>query len=212
MDIDSIVHKIQARTLQIFSQSICNSGAYDFQQIQKIEAECRCINNEEMEEFYETDEQSLYCQKGTVLAKAQIWRINIRDLSPKKLFIIADGESDDFYRAASMMIEFMEWDFDSALQYADDINCCDVAFYLEHFEVTKEFRNRGLGNKLAKEVLSIAGATGLPFFIWPANNENYADGTDPKRLRNFWMNLQDGMAWSGKWETAYHRCFGESAI
>jgi len=110
-----------------------------------------------------------------------------------------------------MMIEFMEWDFATDLQYADDINCCDVVFYLEHFEVTKEFRNRGLGNKLAKEVLSVAGATGLPFFIWPANNENYADGTDPKRLRNFWMNLQDGMAWSDKWETAYHRCFGESA-
>ncbi len=209
MNIDSIVRKLKDRSLEVLSQSICSSAVDDFGEMQRINVECRAVSDQDMEEFCEADESSLYCQKGILLARAKIWRINIRELNPKSLFIIADGEPDDFYRAASVIIEFMEWDFEKDLEYAEDINCCDVVFYLEHFEVVKDFRNRGLGHKLAKDALSVAGSNGLPFFIWPATNENFADGTDPKRLRKFWMTLQDGMAWSDKWETAYHRCFGE---
>ena len=154
---------------------------------------------------------------GVKIANAKIWRINKDVISYEYLNVIADGESEDFRQAALVMKYFMfdTEEFDSAagdVEGWDDIIQASTLFHLDHFEVSKDFRGHGLGHILAKQQLKIAGATGLPVFAWPATNSNYGGQiNDPKRLRKFWMNLQEDMYFNEDWNTAYTSEFDPTA-
>ena len=54
-----------------------------------------------------------------------------------------------------MIVEFMIWYYENHLEYFDDFNYYNVVIFLEYYEITKEFHNRGLDHKFAKETLSI---------------------------------------------------------
>lgn len=146
---------------------------------------------------------------GVKIAEAKIWRINKDVISYEYLNVIADGESEDFRQAELVMKYFMfdAEEFDSAqddVEGWDGINKESTLFYFDNFKVLKDLRGNGLGRILAKQQLKIAGATGLPLFAWPAINSNYGcQINDPKRLREFWMAMQDDMNFNEDWNTAY---------
>ena len=99
------------------------------------------------------------------------------------------------------------------IKYQDDIIGQSTIFHVNSFEVTNEFRGNRLRHILAKKQLTIAGAYGLPFFVWPATSKNNGNHkNDPERLKNFWMNIQAGMVHSTDWNKIYHFTFNVSEM
>lgn len=188
-----------------------STDIFDEGKIQRIHIESRYLPEEFEDNLISNGDNEInWIEKGVQLSKAVIWRINKRGLSFENLYIVADGAAGDFESAAAFMMEFFKWDspLEDEIEGFDNIYSADTWFYFEEFEVNKEFRGNGLGRYLAGESLRIAGARGLPFFVFPDTTDgNKEVNNDPERLKQFWMTVQDKMFWCEEHNLAYSEEF-----
>lgn len=188
---------VSAETNFLANEDVAPSGCF-------LEGESKAIIEKDfLEETIEEDELK---QNQIILARAKIKKIYWGSYAPTEIYEWLDAHSGDFELIGSLLLKLLDED--------DELHNTDIYFstnkitILEWFEVSKKYRQQGLGKLLAKKILDSAAARGECLIIQPKLHDN--EGNDPERLKDFWLNLDVGgeLVYNEEFNTIYSPVYG----